>query len=167
MRNNLQFDFLVDKEKNTLTINREFLADRQLVWDCYTKTELLNQWFAPKPFTTKTKSMNFTEGGSWLYAMIDPAGPEYWGRMDYVKIKPIDSYSGLDAFSNEKGEINQELPRAHWDVVFTDKGENTVVQSVITYNSLSDLESVIKMGMEEGLLSTMERLDDLLLTLKK
>jgi uncharacterized protein YndB with AHSA1/START domain len=99
--------------------------------------------------------------------MIDPTGPEYWGRMDYVKINPIDSYSGLDAFSNEKGEINPELPRAHWQVEFTDKGDNTVVQSVITYNSLSDLESVIKMGMEEGLTSTMGRLDELLVNLKK
>ena len=31
MKNNLQFDFLVDKEKNTLTVKREFLANRQLV----------------------------------------------------------------------------------------------------------------------------------------
>ncbi|WP_233276816.1 SRPBCC family protein [Mucilaginibacter paludis] len=53
MKHNLQFDFIADKEKNKLTIRREFLATRQLVWDCYTKSELLNQWFAPKPFTTK------------------------------------------------------------------------------------------------------------------
>ena len=50
MKAQLQFEFLVDKEKNTLTIRREFAAERKLVWDCYTKSELLNQWFAPKPF---------------------------------------------------------------------------------------------------------------------
>lgn len=38
MKHNLQFDFIADKQKNTLTIRREFLADRQLVWDCYTKS---------------------------------------------------------------------------------------------------------------------------------
>lgn len=163
----MQFDFIVDKEKNTITIKREFAANRQLVWDCYTKQELLDQWFAPKPFTTKTKSMDFREGGHWIYAMVDPGGQEYWGRMDYVKIKPIESYSGLDAFSNDKGEINPELPRANWDVKFQDRAEKSLVESVITYNSLADLETVIQMGMKEGLTSTLESLDDLLLTLNK
>ena len=78
MKHLLQFDFLADKEKNTLTIRREFMANRQLVWDCYTKSDLLDRWFAPKPFTTKTKSMEFREGGHWHYAMVEPDGKEYW-----------------------------------------------------------------------------------------
>jgi uncharacterized protein YndB with AHSA1/START domain len=163
----LQFDFIADKEKNTITVKREFAANRQLVWDCHTKRELLDKWFAPEPFTTKTKVMEFREGGHWLYAMVDPDGKEYWGRMDYVKIKPISGYTGLDAFCDEKGDINPELPRANWNVAFQDKGENCLVQTVVTYNSLADLETVIQMGMKEGLSSTLERLDTLLLTLKK
>ncbi len=165
MKNNLQFDFLVDKEKNTLTIKREFRANRKLVWDAYTKSELLEQWFAPKPLTAKTKSMDFREGGCWIYAMIEPNGTEYWGRMDYLKIDPEKSYNGLDAFSDENGTINPDLPRAKWDVSFSDLAENTLVQNVVTYNSLADLETVIQMGMKEGLTSTLERLDDLLLKL--
>ncbi len=167
MNNALQFDFLVDKEKNTITVKREFLADRQLIWDCYTKSELLDRWFAPKPFTTKTKSMDFKEGGYWLYAMVDPEGTEYWGRMDYLKIKPIVNYTALDGFCDANGTLNEQLPRATWDVTFSDKKDNTVVETVVTYNSLADLETVIQMGMQEGLTATLERLDDLLLTLKK
>lgn len=167
MKNNLQFDFLVDKEKKTLTIRREFLANRQLVWDAYTKSELLNQWFAPKPLTTKTKSMDFREGGHWIYAMVEPNGTEYWGRTDYLTIQPIDNYTALDAFCDSKGEINPELPRATWDVTFTDLGDNAVVQTVVTYQSLNDLETIIQMGMQEGITSTMEKLDDLLLILNK
>ena len=167
MRNNLQFDFLVDKDKNTITVRREFLANRQLVWDAHTKSELLDQWFAPTPLTNQTKSMDFTEGGHWLYAMIDTDGTEYWGRMDYLTIQPIDAYSGLDSFCDDKGEINPEMPRANWDVTFKDSGENAIVQTIVTYKSLTDLETVIKMGMKEGLTSTLERLDDLLLTLNK
>jgi uncharacterized protein YndB with AHSA1/START domain len=167
MKANLQFDFLVDKENNTLTIKREFAADRQLVWDCYTKSEHLDQWFAPRPFTTKTKTMDFREGGHWIYAMVDPNGTEYWGRMDYEKIQPIGHYSGLDAFCDENGNLNTELPRANWDVTFHDLDEHARVDTVVTYNSLADLETVINMGMQEGLTSTLERLDDLLETLKK
>jgi uncharacterized protein YndB with AHSA1/START domain len=167
MKNNLQFDFLANKENNTITVKREFAANRQLVWDAHTKSEILDQWFAPRPLSTKTKFMDFREGGHWLYAMLEPNGTEYWGRMDYEKIRPIDFYSGLDGFCNNKGELNPDLPRAKWDVTFNDLGENSIVQTIVTYKSLADLETVIQMGMQEGLTSTMERLDDLLLTLKK
>ncbi|WCT12507.1 SRPBCC family protein [Mucilaginibacter jinjuensis] len=167
MKHNLQFDFVADKVKNTLTITREFLAGRQLVWDCYTKSDLLDQWFAPKPFTTKTKSMDFSEGGHWHYAMIEPNGTEYWGYTEYLKIQPIDYYTSTDAFSNAEGEINTDLPRAEWVVTFTDKGENALVETVVTYKSLSDLETVINMGMEQGMTATLEKLDELLLTLTK
>ena len=68
MNNPLLFNFLVNKENNTLTITREFAAPRQLVWDCYTKCELLDQWFAPKPLSAKTKSMDFRNGGHWHLA---------------------------------------------------------------------------------------------------
>jgi len=165
MKHHLQFDFVVDKKENALTIRREFLAGRQLVWDCYTKSELLDKWFAPKPLTTKTKSMDFSEGGHWHYAMVEPNGTEYWGYTEYVKIKPIDYYTASDAFSNAEGEINEDLPRAQWRVTFTDKGENALVETIVTYKSLSDLESVIQMGMEQGMMATLEKLDELLLTL--
>ena len=162
MKNTLQFDFLVDKEKNTITVKKELAANRQLVWDCYTKSELLDQWFAPQPFTIETKAMEFREGGHWLYAMKDPEGKEYWGRMDYLKIKPVENYSALDAFCDNKGEINKDLPRAQWNVDFKDLAENSLVETVVTYDSLADLEAVIQMGLQEGLTATLSRLDDLL-----
>ncbi|AZZ92659.1 SRPBCC domain-containing protein [Hahella sp. KA22] len=166
MNANLQFDFIVDKDNNTITVKREFQAKRQLVWDCYTKSELLDQWFAPKPFTTKTKTMDFREGGCWHYAMIDPEGTEYWGRLDYQTIRPIENYTALDGFSDATGEVNPSMPRSKWDVTFEEKAEHALVHTVIAYNTLKDLETVIQMGMKEGLTSTLERLDELLLTFK-
>lgn len=167
MNSNLQLDFLVDKENNTLTIVRKFNADKQLVWDCYTKQELLDQWFSPKPFTTKTKSMDFRNGGHWHYAMVAPEGTEYWGYTKYYDVTPIEYYRTIDAFCDCEGVINQELPTANWKVSFSGKGENCTVTTVVTYDTLNDLETVINMGMEEGMLSTLEKLDELLITLKK
>ena len=167
MRHNLQFDFLVNKEEKTITVRREFMANRQLVWDCYTKSELLDQWFAPRPLTTKTKSMDFREGGHWHYAMVEPDGTEHWGWTEYITIRPIDYYTTLDAFCDTEGEIDPVLPKANWKVAFIDKGENVLVETVVTYSSLADLETIINMGSEEGLTSTLERLDDLLLTLNR
>lgn len=165
MNTPLHYEFLVNKTNNTLTLRREFKANRQIVWNCYTMQEFLNQWFAPKPFSTKTKSMNFSNGGHWHYAMVEPNGNEYWGWTEYSDIEPIDSYKTLDYFCNEAGELNRELPGARWHVRFTDKAENTLVETVVTYHSLADLETVMNMGMEEGMKATLEKLDELLETL--
>ena len=165
MKADLQFDFLVDKDKNTITVKREFAAKRQMVWDCYTKSELLDQWFAPKPLTTKTKFMDFSEGGHWLYAMVEPNGQEYWGRTDYQTIDAIDNYTALDGFCDNTGTLNPDLPRSTWNVSFTDVAKHTLVETVVSYTSAEALQQVINMGLKEGLTSTLERLDELLLTL--
>ena len=165
MKADLQFQFLADTEKATMTVIREFAGKRQLVWDCYTKSELLDRWFAPKPLTTKTKHMDFREGGYWLYAMVDPGGQEYWGRSDYQTIDPIDNYTALDGFCDETGALNPDLPRAGWDVTFTDASRGTLVTTIVTYSSAEALQQVIDMGMKDGLTSTLERLDELLLVL--
>ncbi|MYM28137.1 SRPBCC domain-containing protein [Duganella sp. CY15W] len=165
MKADLQFDFVVDKEKSTITVQREFAAGRQLVWDCYTKSELLDRWFAPKPLTTKTKSMEFREGGHWHYAMVEPNGQEYWGRLDYQTIQPIDRYTALDGFSDASGALNPDLPRSTWNVTFSDKAAHTVVETVVAYASAEAIQQVIDMGMKDGMTSTLERLDELLLAL--
>lgn len=167
MKPNLQFDFIVDRTKNTLTIKREFAANRQLVWDCHTKRELLDQWFSPKTFTTKTKTMDFQEGGYWHYVMISPEGQEFGSRLDYQTIRPIDGYTAIDGFCDETGALNMELPKSKWDVTFTDIAEHTLVQTIVTHESRKDLETIIEMGMEEGMASTLERLDELLMTLTR
>jgi uncharacterized protein YndB with AHSA1/START domain len=166
MSPNLQFEFHADKGKNTLTIRREFAAGRQLVWDCHTKSELLDRWFAPKPLTTKTKSMDFRNGGHWHYAMVTPEGEEYWGYSEYFDIRPIDSYRTSDAFSDSEGKVNSDLPAAKWFVQFTDLNEHTLVETLVQYVSLNDLETVLNMGMEAGMKATLEKLDELLLTIK-
>ena len=111
--------------------------------------------------------MDFRDGGYWHYAMVAPDGQEYWGRMDYQTIRPIDHYTALDGFSDESGALNAELPRSNWDVTFTDAPGRTLVQTIVTYKSSDDLQKVIDMGMKEGLTSTLERLDELLLTLNE
>lgn len=167
MKTKLQFNFEVNKEKNTITVRREFAAQQQMVWDAYTKSELLDQWFAPTPLTTKTKSMDFRVGGHWHYAMVEPEGKEYWGRLDYKSITPIDRYTAIDSFCDAEGKLNTDLPHSEWEVSFENKGAHTLTQTVISYNSLSDLETVINMGMKEGLTLTLERLDQLLIQLQQ
>jgi uncharacterized protein YndB with AHSA1/START domain len=110
--------------------------------------------------------MEFKEGGYWHYAMLTPDGQAYWSRVDYLAIRPIDSYATLDGFTDETGVVNSDMPRSRWDVTFSDLKEHTLVTTVVHYNSPEDVQKVIDMGMKEGMASTLDRLDELLLTLR-
>jgi len=166
MTSDLRFEFTVDEARNTITVNREFNGRRQIVWDCHTKSALLDQWFAPKGLTTQTKHMDFRAGGYWHYAMITPDGQKFWNRLDYKTIAPIDGYTAQDGFCDETGAVNPAMPGSHWEVAFTDGGERTLVTTVVRYASAASLQAAINMGLKDGLASTLERLDELLPTLQ-
>lgn len=167
MNANLIFDFTVNKENNTINVKREFAADVALVWDAYTKSEILDQWWAPKPWKAKTKRMDFRNGGHWLYAMVGPNGEEHWAIANYQDIQPQKKFTGLDAFSDAEGNVNKDMPQSTWNATFTGKGDHTLVELVISYADFEQLEATIKMGFKEGLGMAMENLDALLPQLKK
>lgn len=167
MNTHLQFEFTVNKENNTVHVKREFAAPLNLVWDAWTKPELLDQWWAPKPYTTHTKYMDFREGGHWLYAMRGPENDTHWCKNDYLKISPQISYTGLDAFCDEEGNTNTDMPRTEWTNQFSNTENGTVVSIVAQYGSLEDLEKVISMGFQEGFTMALSNLDQYLYELQK
>lgn len=167
MNSNLAYDFTVNKEEKTITVQREFAADVATVWSAYTQSEILDQWWAPKPWQARTKRMDFREGGQWLYAMVGPNGEEHWSIADYKRIVPQQQFVGLDGFTDSEGNLNPDMPQSSWDVRFSAKGAHTLVHILITYADLEQLEATIKMGFKEGLAMGMENLDALLPSLKK
>jgi len=146
-----------------LIVTRAFNAPLRQVWDAWTKSNLLDQWWAPKPWKAETKSMDFREGGTWIYAMVGPEGEKHWARADYETIEPLKGYTVTDAFCDEHGNINQDLPQMHWKCDFheTPAGTNVVIE--ITFNNEADLEKIIEMGFKEGFTSGLANLDELLL----
>lgn len=166
MNTSLAFDFSVDKENKVITVQREFAAELPLVWDAYTKSDLLDRWWAPKPWKAKTKTMDFREGGRWHYSMVGPDGEEHWSLVQYRSIQPQKQFTGRDAFADADGNVNTDMPRSDWQVTFTDKGEKTLVESRITFDDLSQLENLLQMGFQDGLTTAMNGLDELLASQK-
>lgn len=159
MKNNLLFNFKVNKETGKVVVEREFAAELDVVWEAWTNPEILDQWWAPKPYKTVTKSMDFREGGTWLYYMESPEGDKHWCKNEYLKIQPKDFYIGLDAFCDEHGVTNTDMPRTEWKNTFEGRTDKTLVTVVATYPSLEDLEKVIKMGFQEGFTMALGNLD--------
>ena len=144
----MQFDFKVDKPTKTVFVNAEFEAGLDLVWDAYTKAELLDQWWAPKPFSSRTKAMDFKVGGRRFYAMVSPEGQERWVVQKYTSITPKTNFKLFNAFADENE--NLELPGSDWDLNFSSKDGITKVNASIYNESLERLERMIEFGFKEG-----------------
>lgn len=162
MNSNLTFDFTVNQENKTLHISREFNAELALVWDAWTKPEILDLWWAPKPYITQTKSMDFRVNGSWLYRMTSPKGDSHWCKADYLSIEPQQFYSYLDNFCDEQGQVTIKFPNSHWTNVFIEQDSRTSVNITIQYQSWDDLQKVIEMGFKEGFSMAIDNLDQYL-----
>lgn len=159
MKTNLLMNFTVDKENSTVNVKREFNAPIANVWSAWTEPEILDQWWAPAPWKSKTKSMDFKVGGRRLYAMLGPAGEEHWAIADFTSISPKTNFKYLDAFSDAEGNLNTGFPRSDWNVTFSEQGSSTIVDVAIKHENLSDLEKIIEMGFKEGFTIAMEGLD--------
>ena len=156
-------DFNVNKETKTVTITETFDADRDLVWDAYTKPDLLDQWCAPKPYSSRTKVMDFREGGRRFYAMVSPEGQERWVLQTYTSITPKTNFKLFNAFADENE--NPELPGSDWDLTFTEQAGTTTVHASIYNESLERLERMIEFGFVEGTEAQLKNLEELLVTL--
>src|SRR6188472_2639924 len=152
--NDLLFDFTLDKSKKTAFINREFDADLSLVWDAFTKQEILDQWWAPKPWASKTKFMNFEVGGRRFYAMVSPEGQERWSIQKYTSISPKTNFKMWNAFADK--DENPELPGSEWDLHFSEQDGTTKVTVVIVNESLDRLEKMID-GFRIGFSATLNK----------
>jgi uncharacterized protein YndB with AHSA1/START domain len=158
------FDFTVDKATKMVNITREFDADRSLVWDAFTKAELLDQWIAPSPMVSKTKYMDFKVGGKRFYAMVSPEGYERWAIQEYTSITPKTNFKMHNAFAD--ADENPELPGSEWDHTFSEAQGKTTVHIAIYNESLERLERILE-GFTQGMKMSLSNLENLLETLKQ
>ena len=163
--NDLLLDLTVDKAAKKVFINREFNAELSLVWDAFTKKEILDQWWAPKPWTSKTKSMKFEVGGRRFYAMVSPEGQERWAIQKYTSISPKTNFKIYNAFADK--DETPELPGSEWDLNFSEHNGSTTVSITIYNESLARMEKMIEMGFKEGYTMQMKNLEELLATLSQ
>ena len=160
----MQMDFIVNKETKTVLITKDFDAPRDLVWDAYTKSELLDQWWAPKPMTSRTKVMEFREGGRRFYAMVSPEGKERWAVQKYTSITPKTNFKFFNAFADENE--NPQLPGSDWDFNFTEENGKTTVHLSIYNESLERMERIIADGgFKIGTEMQLQNLEELLVKL--
>jgi len=154
-----------DVANKKLVVVREFDAPLETVWQAWTDSDLLDKWWAPKPWKAETKKMSFTEGGTWLYCMVGPEGPGHWCRADFTTINKNKSFSATDTFCDEDGKINPEFPAMYWNNAFTRTNTGTKVTIEIRFDDEAGIQKILEMGFEEGFSAALGNLDELVETL--
>ncbi|MBD1365525.1 SRPBCC domain-containing protein [Mucilaginibacter sp. ZT4R22] len=159
---NNEMIFTKDLPNKKINVVRDFAAPLADVWAAWTEPELLDQWWAPRPYRAETKIMDFREGGMWIYAMIGPQGDSTLCKELFKTIAVQDRITNAVSFCDEEYKDNPDFPVMYWNKGFEAKGDATTVNIEITFDSEADLQTIISMGFEEGFKMGMGNLDELL-----
>jgi uncharacterized protein YndB with AHSA1/START domain len=151
-----------DAANKKLIVVREFDGTPDLVWKAWTESELLDQWWAPRPWKAKTKKMDFKTGGQWLYCMEGPNGEQNWCRADFTVVEAPKSFSTTATFCDEDGNINDSFPKMYWKNEFDKTIMGTKVTVEVAFDNEADLEKIVEMGFKEGFAMAHDNLDELL-----
>jgi uncharacterized protein YndB with AHSA1/START domain len=158
----------VDIEGKVLTFSRTFNYPRELVFAAFTESDHLRKWWGPEPWGVSDSIMDFRPGGSWRYAMQGPDGTKTWGIMLYQEIDLPSRVVYEDAFTDENGSIDSNLPTATGTWEFVDNSDGTThVRMITEYTDEQALKTVLEMGMLEGMTIALKQLDALLAELAK
>lgn len=151
-----------DLANNSITIERIFTTPKEKVWEAFTDDAILTTWWGPKEWPASSMSFDFSVGGHWHYYMTGPDGTKVYGWIDYTAIDAPHSYTAQDAFCDEHGVKNTELPSTQWAVTITKDGESTKVTTTLHFANQDDLETITAMGFEEGYSSALNNLEEYL-----
>jgi uncharacterized protein YndB with AHSA1/START domain len=127
-----------EKALPVYAISRAFKAPRRLVWDVHTRAEHLAQWWGPKGCTLGVKTLEFRDGGLFVYSMDFRNGPSMWGRFIYRELRAPEHMRYLVSFSNAGGGIT----RAPFDERYPLEVECNVYLKETATGTLLELTSV-------------------------
>ncbi|MUT64620.1 SRPBCC domain-containing protein [Paenibacillus sp. NEAU-GSW1] len=153
-------------EGNTLILERSFKAPRELVFQAFSEAEHLKHWWGPKGWSLPVCNIDFRPGGVWHYCMkcVDRDqgefyGMESWGKAIYREISAPEQVSYTDYFSDAEGNLSEELPETQVRLDFIDENGTTKLINTAQYASPEALQTVIDMGMLQGISETWDNLD--------
>ncbi len=150
----------------TLTLTRTFNAPRELVFDAFSKCEHLQHWWGPRGWTLPVCDIDFRPGGIWNYCMKGPNGEDSCGIMTFHEIERPVRFVSTDQFADTDGNVMEGMPTMRNTVIFSEEGGRTTITNHVEYETDEQLQTVIEMGMLEGVTETWDRLEEYLAELQ-
>lgn len=158
--NNVKNSMTKTVEGNNLTFTRIFDAPRDLVFKVLSDPEHLSHWWGPNGWTLPVNKMDFREGGSWHYCMESSDGEmKSWGKALYKEIVEPERIVYEDYFSDEEGNLNENMPGVHITLTLIEHEGKTKIVNHAQFSSEEALKTVMDMGMEQGFTETWDKLE--------
>ncbi|MGA9212918.1 SRPBCC family protein [Kaistella sp.] len=154
--------FNKDDHSASIYIMKVFHTTVDEVWNHFTKSDSLDQWWAPKPWKCQTLKMNFEPEGSWNYAMMGSENEKHFSKVQFHEINFHRSFDYSAFFTDENGNINNEFSASNWLLGFTGVEEGTKLTVNIHFKTTADMMILLEMGFEEGFKMGLHQLEDLL-----
>ena len=142
-----------------IVLTRVFDAPRSLVFDAFTKPELLKRWFGPRGWSLVVCEVDFKVGGGFRFVLRGPDGKQMGMRGVYREITPPERSVHMESFDDYPGE-------SQVTAVFVEQGGKTTLAATVLYPSREVRDAVIKSGMEHGAAETYDKLAELLPSLQ-
>jgi len=150
-------------ETLTMTLEAEFDAPADRVWQLWADPRLLERWWGPPTYPATVDAHDLRRGGRVEYHMTGPAGDQPRGYWEVVRVDPPRSLVFRDGFANDDGTRNTDLPTMEARVTIEEIGDGRTRMSIETvFPSAKAMEQILAMGMEEGLKQAVGQIDAVL-----
>jgi uncharacterized protein YndB with AHSA1/START domain len=155
-----------DLDAHTMTIAAQFRAPIELVWQMWADPRKLERWWGPPVYPATFVEHDIAPGGRVTYYMTGPEGDRHHGWWRVIAAEAPHALEFEDGFADEAGNHNTEMPTTMARVTLRSEPDGTTTMEIAsTFASRENMESLIEMGMEEGLSLAVGQIDGLLAAL--
>jgi uncharacterized protein YndB with AHSA1/START domain len=152
-----------DIESRTMTLEAEFDASPERVWQLWADPRQLERWWGPPTYPATFDSHDLRPGGRVEYHMTGPEGDQPRGYWEVEEVEPPRRLVVRDGFANDDGTPNTEMPTGIMRVTIEElSGGRTRMSIESEHPTLEAMEQVLAMGMEEGLKQAVGQIDAIL-----
>ena len=152
-----------DPQALTMTIDAEFDASPERVWQLWADPRQLERWWGPPTYPATFTTHDLAPGSRVEYHMTGPEGDQPHGYWDIIEADPPRSLVFRDGFANDDGSPNTDLPQTTARVTIEEIGSGRTRMSIQSrFPSTEAMEQVLALGAEEGLKQAIGQIDAIL-----
>jgi uncharacterized protein YndB with AHSA1/START domain len=144
-----------------IVMTRVFEAPAGLVFDAFSRPELLTRWFGPRGWSLSVCEVDLRVGGSWRFVVRGPDGTEMGMHGSYREIQPPERSVHSEIF-DDYAEAGESVVTS----TFAEQGGQTTLTAVVAYPSREVRDAVLATGMEHGAAESYDKLAELLAELQ-
>jgi uncharacterized protein YndB with AHSA1/START domain len=147
----------------TMTLDAEFDASPERVWQLWADPRQLERWWGPPTYPATVTVHDLQPGGRVEYHMTGPTGDQPRAFWEVIDVDPPNRLLVKDTFANADGTPNPEVASNQFEVTIQALGNGRTRMSINSvFPSTEGMEQLLAFGMEEGITQAVGQIDAIL-----